>query len=113
MSYVDPPRLHFAGKFEAAVSTVNNDVFHFDSAHFKPEFQQLQAPGSPNGWFNPRGDAAFRLIGCQVTGAYGPDGRAAAADPGVGCAAAGPVRRPPAKAGERHPPRPLVSAPFG
>src|SRR4051794_13959091 len=113
MSYVDPPRLHFAGKFEAAVSTVNNDVFHFDSAHFKPEYKQLQPPGSRNGGFNPRGDAAFRLIGCEVTGAYGPGGRAAGADPVFGCAVADSDRRPPAKLADLDPQQQLVSTIFG
>jgi hypothetical protein len=36
VSYLNPLRLHFSGSFEAAVSTVNNDPVHYDSARFKP-----------------------------------------------------------------------------
>jgi hypothetical protein len=32
MCYLNPPRLHFAGGFEAAPSTANNDVTHYDNA---------------------------------------------------------------------------------
>ena len=37
MSYLHAVRLTFAGRFQAAVSTVNNDPTHFDNASFKPE----------------------------------------------------------------------------
>ena len=36
MSYLGALRLHFAGQFQAAVSTVNNDPTHFDNATFQP-----------------------------------------------------------------------------
>lgn len=62
MSYLNPPRLHFAGRFQAAPSTVNNDPFHFDNSQF--------IPGKTDGWWNPGGDAAWRLIGCKVTDAW-------------------------------------------
>lgn len=32
MSYLDAPRLHFAGGFQADVSTINNDVRTFQAA---------------------------------------------------------------------------------
>jgi hypothetical protein len=72
MSYLDPTRLHFAGKFQAAPSTVNNDPVHFDNSTFKKEYQLLETSTNPpnNGWWNPRGDADFRLIGCKVTSAW-------------------------------------------
>ncbi len=38
MSYLDPVRLHFAGRFQADVSTVNNDPTHYNNATFKPEY---------------------------------------------------------------------------
>ena len=70
MSYLNAIRLHFAGKFQANVSTVNNDPTHFDSSKFLPQYQTMQTALSPNGWFNPAGDAGWRLRGCRVTGAH-------------------------------------------
>lgn len=74
MSYLNPLRLHFAGQFQANVSTVNNDPGHYDNASFKASYQQMQGPGMvpPNGWFNPQGDAAWRFLGCTVTSAWMP-----------------------------------------
>jgi hypothetical protein len=83
MSYLNALRLHFAGQFQANVSTVNNDPAHFDNATFQPSYQLLQGPNMnpPNGWFSPQGDAAFRLLGCRVTSAWTPSGQVAASDP--------------------------------
>jgi hypothetical protein len=85
MSYLNPLRLHFAGKFQANVSTVNNDPGHFDNATFQPSYQEMQAPdfNPPNGWFNPAGDAAFRLLGCRVTSAWMADGQPATHTDGI------------------------------
>ncbi|WP_454742919.1 hypothetical protein [Cupriavidus necator] len=85
MSYLNPLRLHFAGQFQANVSTVNNDPGHFDNAAFEPSYQKLQGPNMnpPNGWFNPTGDASWRLLGCKVTSAWLPSGAASPADPVV------------------------------
>ena len=82
MSYLGPLRLHFAGRFQAATSSVNNDPTHFDNSTFLPSFQDPQGPDGhpPNGWFDPRGDADFRLIGCRVTAAFLADGSPAPAD---------------------------------
>ena len=66
MSYLDVPRLAFAGFFQADVSTINNGVGNFDNAAFKPEFQQLGFDGS----WNPEGTAIFRLVECTITGAH-------------------------------------------
>lgn len=68
MSYLDIPRLAFAGHFQADVSTVNNDVRHFDNAAFKEEYQDLSTTGADGGW-NPEGTGIFRFIGCRITGA--------------------------------------------
>ncbi|MCU1328637.1 MAG: hypothetical protein JWN34_4007 [Bryobacterales bacterium] len=82
MSYLNPPRLHFAGKFQAAVSTVNNDPTHYNNATFIPAYQERQTAAAPNGWWNPRGDANWRMIGCAITSAVLPDGSyAAPSDP--------------------------------
>ncbi|HEY9421978.1 MAG TPA: hypothetical protein VIW92_11235, partial [Thermoanaerobaculia bacterium] len=86
MSYLNLPRLTFAGFFEADVNTVNNDVRNYDSTVFEARFQtsQVVEPGGRteyNGWWNPDGSNAFRLMECVVTGAAGPGGAAQAGDP--------------------------------
>jgi hypothetical protein len=68
MSYLDTPRIHFAGEFQADVSTINNEVTLYDSATFKRDDQELTTDGTKGGW-NPEGTGIFRLIGCRVTGA--------------------------------------------
>ncbi len=77
MSYMNALRLHFFGQFQSNVSTVNNDPGHYDNAIFKPSYQAMQGANMrpPNGWFNPQGDAAFRLLGCAVTAAWTPAGQ--------------------------------------
>jgi hypothetical protein len=82
MSYLGPLRLHFAGRFQAATSSVNNDATHFDNTTFLPSFQELMGPNMvpARGWFAPRGDADFRLLGCRVTSAFLADGSPAPAD---------------------------------
>jgi hypothetical protein len=87
MSYLNVSRLVFAGRFQANVSTVNNDPAHFHNAAFVAEYQKIQGPGMspPNGWFNPEGDAAFRLLGCRITAAWLPSGRVPDSDPVLRC----------------------------
>jgi hypothetical protein len=65
MSYLNNLRLVFSGQFQADTNTINNDVRHFDNDAFKPEYQQYG--DYTNGWWNPCGSGAFRLINCQVT----------------------------------------------
>jgi len=77
MSYLNPLRLHFYGSFQAAVSTVNNDPTHFNNTTFRPQYQQRQEGQNANGWWNPRGDANWRMIGCNITSAWLVDGRPA------------------------------------
>lgn len=81
MSYLNPLRLHFSGRFQANVSTVNNDPEHFDNAAFEPDYQKLQTATSANGWFNPEGDASWRFLGCAITAAWMPAGAVGALDP--------------------------------
>ena len=66
MSYLDSPRIHFRGWFQADVSTINNDVRFFQNDSFVPEYQQLDSNGS----WNPRGTAVFRILDCSVTGGF-------------------------------------------
>ena len=84
MSYLDIPRLHFSGRFQADVSTVNNDVRYFDNAGFKDAYQTTDGGG---GW-NPEGTGIFRLVDCKITGARTAQGalRTAADDPVIGMA---------------------------
>ena len=109
MSYLNPPRLHFAGRFQAAPSTVNNDPLHFNNATFQPDFQQ-----SPGGWWNPGGDAAWRLIDCKVTSAWlDHDRQAAAGDPVLTCLIGDSDRAPPAKIVDLDPEQQMVSQIWG
>ena len=76
MSYLTGPRLHFAGRFKADVSTVNNDVNNFNT-------------DQPDGDWNAGGSGRWQLIGCTVRGAVSANGtfaRTAADDPIVGLA---------------------------
>lgn len=84
MSYLNNLRLVFSGKFQADVSTVNNDVRHFDNATFEDRFQYFQDNVTKNGWWNPTGSGAFRLIDCKVQSVYYQDGTRSTTDPIVG-----------------------------
>ena len=78
MTYLNGPRLHFAGKFVADVSTVNNTVTHF---------RDPDDPDEP-GW-NPGGSGGWALADCTVTRAVYEDGtiaQTAAEDPVIGLA---------------------------
>jgi hypothetical protein len=92
MSYLNNVRLVFSGQFQADVSTVNNDVRHFDNQTFQESYQDFQNDGDWNGWFNPTGSGAFRLIDCRVRAVHYADGSSAdtpAQDPLVGMAVGG------------------------
>lgn len=104
MSYLNALRLHFAGSFQANVSTVNNDPGHFDNAGFEPAYQQMQGINMfpANGWFNPQGDATWRLLGCAITAAWMPTASAPSApapadDPVLGYSIADSDAHAPAK----------------
>src|SRR5215212_7666839 len=115
MSYLNSLRLHFAGSFQANVSTVNNDPGHYDNATFIPSYQQMQSPtfNPANGWFNPQGDAAWRLLGCAVTAAWTPAGAVAASDPVLQCIIADSDTQAPAKLCDLDPEQQLVSEIWG
>jgi hypothetical protein len=115
MSYLNTLRLHFAGQFQCNVSTVNNDPGHYDNAIFQPSYQSMQGPqmNPPNGWFNPQGDAAFRLLGCQVTAAWTPGGAVKPSDPVMGYIIADSDDQAPAKMVDLDPEQQLVSEIWG
>lgn len=112
MSYLNALRLHFAGRFQANVSTVNNDPGHFENATFQSSYQQW-GNGTSNGWFNPQGDAVWRLLGCTVTSAWTAAGTAAAGDPVLSCIVADSDSRAPAKLVDLDPEQQLVSQIWG
>jgi hypothetical protein len=76
MSYLNPLRLHFAGQFQASISTVNNVSGNFNPDNFKtPADKQKRWTNESNfGGFSTFGDAAWRLIGCNITSAFMPGG---------------------------------------
>jgi hypothetical protein len=115
MSYLNPLRLHFAGRFQANISTVNNDPNHFYNAVFKPSYQDLAGPGfhPPNGWFSPQGDAAWRLLGCVVTAAWTPAGAVPQSDPVLQSIVADSDGQVPAKLCDLDPEQQLVSEIWG
>lgn len=85
MSYLDAPRLHFTGRFQADVSTINNVVGYFDIDSFDPKQDQKL---NGNGGWNPEGTAIFRFISCVVTGGRHNNRQitTAAQDPVIGMA---------------------------
>ena len=101
MSYLSNLRLIFHGTFQADVSTVNNDVRHYSNAHWEDRFQEFQkADGTEDGWWNPIGSGAFRLIGCRISSVHYQDGTSAttaAQDPAVGLMIGGANERVAAK----------------
>jgi hypothetical protein len=106
MSYLGPLRLHFAGQFQAAVSTINNEPEHFDNKRFKAKYQEEP--------WNPRGDGNWRLIGCEVRSAFMADGAAVAGpDPILATTVADSDRRPPAKLVDLDPWQQMVSTVWG
>jgi hypothetical protein len=70
MSYLEGTRIVFAGDFQADVSTVNNDVRHYDADTWEERFTDPSDPSALNGWWNPTGSGAFRLVDCSVTGGF-------------------------------------------
>ena len=104
MSYLVPPRVHFAGRFQAAVSTVNNRPANVLAAQLPP--------GADVG-FNPEGDGDWRFIGCRVTSAVRAGGAAAADDPVLRWLVADSDRRPPAKLVDLDTQQQMASTIFG
>ncbi|HEY0602493.1 MAG TPA: hypothetical protein VGD58_06265 [Herpetosiphonaceae bacterium] len=114
MSYLNALRLHFAGRFQASVSTVNNDPVHYDNSKFQPSYQQLQSSTDLNGWWNPEGAASWRLIGCNVTAAFTSDGSPASqSDTILSCIVADSDRRTSAKMADLDGQQQMVSEIWG
>ena len=111
MSYLNPLRLHFAGKFQASPSTVNNNALHFNNATFQPSDQRREA-GQTDGWWNPSGDALFRLAECKVTSAF-RDGMPVSEDPVLTMRIADTDRKAPGKMADLDPEQQMVSEIWG
>ncbi len=116
MTYLSNTRLIFTGRFQADVSTVNNDVRHYDNASFEKVFQDFQTKQSMNGWWNPTGSGAFRLIDCRIVMVGYADGSTvtgAADDSAIGLLIAGSEDRTSGKLVDIDPQWQLASAPWG
>ncbi len=115
MSYLSSPRMHFAGYFQADVSTINNDVRHFDSAAFLPKYQLPQHGNEMNGWWNPEGSGAYRLVQCTITGGVlnGNPIATASDDPAIGMTISGSDGRVSGKLVDLDPQQQMVSQIWG
>lgn len=80
MTYLDRPRFHFAGRFFADPSTVNNVPARVNTTTF--DRTTGWAPSGDN--WNPDGRHSFRFENVTVRSAVGRDGGSSAADPVVG-----------------------------
>jgi len=76
VSYLNPIRLHFKGRFRADVSTVNNRSSHFNNDGFTPDFQKPFSGANDFSNWQPAGTGAWRVIDCAVTRACRADGTA-------------------------------------
>lgn len=111
MSYLDSPRIHFRGWFQADVSTINNDVRFFQNESFVPEYQQLD----PTGSWNPQGTAVFRILDCSITGGF-LNGRSVTTlqdDAVIGLTLQNSIDRAPGKLVDLDPQQQMVSMIFG
>lgn len=111
MSYLDSPRIHFSGWFQADVSTINNDVRFFQNDSFVPDYQQLNSNGS----WNPEGTGVFRILDCSITGGF-LKGRAITTpsdDIVVGLTLQNADDRPPGKLVDLDPQQQMVSQIWG
>jgi hypothetical protein len=69
MSYLDQPRINFAGKFQASPSTINNTPNNYNPAAYN---EGSLKPLDIELFWEPKGDSIFDLINCQVTTVEAP-----------------------------------------
>ena len=114
MSYLSLPRIAFSGRFQSDVSTVNNDVRHYDNTSFQSRFQEPQASNQEmNGWWNPRGTGAFRLVNVAVCQSVLTPGDSGASDPATGLYLNAQIERTAAKMVDLDPQFQMGSALWG
>ena len=66
MSYLDRPRIHFAGTFQASPATINNTPSNYNPANYNPDTLK---PEKIELYWEPKGDSIFNLVRCKVTSA--------------------------------------------
>lgn len=94
MSYLNVPRIHFSGSFQADPSTVNNNDNNWDPTITFTEESPTYLPGYPDNqqlydnsvYWNPSGTHNWKLLNCTVSGAADDQGpfNAPGADPIIG-----------------------------
>jgi hypothetical protein len=86
MSYLNVPRLHFAGRFQADPSTVNNNDNNWDPTAVFTTDPPDRAGENNSIYWNPNGTHNWKIVDCTVRGAVGPGGPVddAACDPVIG-----------------------------
>lgn len=107
MSYLDAVRLHFAGRFQADPSTINNITQYYNNETFA---EKIKEP--PFGLWNPEGGAAWRLVECHVTRVCYADGTSTTdpkSDPVVGLRIADANKRVAGKLVDLDPQQQMVS----
>ncbi|MCB0840198.1 MAG: hypothetical protein KDD99_26200 [Bacteroidetes bacterium] len=76
MNYLQGSRICFHGRFQCDVSTINNFVSYYDNQYFQKLFQEMMTTEetpkgteikATNGYWNPDGTGAFRLLGCRIS----------------------------------------------
>src|ERR1700719_654790 len=85
MSYLDPPRMHFAGQFWTNPPTINNATENYNPS----EIYNNEPPSdvNPNSvWWNKDGQAFFKIPAATVSAAVGLDNQpvSGSADPIIG-----------------------------
>ena len=113
MSYITIPRIGFSGFWQADVSTVNNDVGHYDNTTFQPSYQQPMTREAMNGWWNPDGTGSFRMYDMSIRFASKDLADDPAADPAVGLYLTPQQARSSAKMVDLDPEMQAVSMIFG
>lgn len=105
VSYLDSPRLHFNGWFQADVSTINNDVNAFN----------VKSCSAPDPGWNPEGTGIFRFLDCSVTGAFlnGCEITSPSGDTVIGMTLQNANQRSPGKLVDLDPQQQMVSMIFG
>jgi hypothetical protein len=105
MSYLDVPRLHFAGTFRADPSTVNNIPSNYDPNVFRP-----------NPSWNPDGTGQWQFLNCAVQSVVYSDGTVcteSADDPIIGSPVQGTDQPAIAKLVDLDPEQQMVSEIWG
>lgn len=69
MSYLDQPRINFAGTFQASPATINNTPNNYNPANYNEDSLK---PNNIELYWEPKGDSIFDLLNCSVTTVESP-----------------------------------------